>query len=468
MDFATGINSTRLLAGLRARLDAAKAAGGEAADERPLAPFPSRPESPPAVAVAGDSEGTMDVAAEEMEEEMECGPSDSTVALLFEDDVGSDIYVGMDTDPTNAPLLPMPTAVPPPPLGSCERRHYRFHVAEGVHEHCLSGSGQRVATSLAGALERFEFQPPGRVAREMCLADVPPMGDQVCCVQLGDTAVLDYHPGDVRAAEPQERLPLAVRLAVRSMLEEAGLDGVEEEGLYVALWRSSADAWLPSHGRRPLTPPTLGSHAILVALHPEVMEAVLGVEGADRLLLIVDNAVLAPTSNRYHLANRGRHPRLLVVVGTHCGADAGHQKPVQRVVAVGEDEAGGTLGSMVQGAAEAAAEGACPARQPEAPGPDLSAPAGDAVDVEALVEAALTRIMAAASDRPPAAAEIEGEGKSQERHQQMEGTGSEEDDGLEITGAREAHEVERGETGVADTARPKTGEVEMCRHWTKG
>ena len=55
--------------------------------------------------------------------------------------------------------------------------------------------------------------------------------------------------------------------------------------------------------------------------------------------------------------------------------------------------------------------------------------------------AALARIMAAASDRPPGAAEKEGEGKSQERSQQMEGTGNEEDDPLELTGAREAHDV---------------------------
>ena len=56
---------------------------------------------------------------------------------------------------------------------------------------------------------------------------------------LGDAAVLDYHLGDVRAAEPQERPPLAVRLAVGRLLEEAGLDGMGEEGLYVAFWRSS-------------------------------------------------------------------------------------------------------------------------------------------------------------------------------------------------------------------------------------
>ena len=182
------------------------------------------------------------MAAEEFVEEMEYRPSDSAVALLFKDDPGPGVYVGMDTDPANAPLQPMPTAVPPPPVGSCERRHCRFHAAEGVHEHRLSNSGQQAATSLAGAMERFELQPPWRVAREVGLADVPMLGDWVCCAQLGDTTVLDYHRGDARGAEPTERLPLAVRLAVRRLLEESELDGAAEEGLYVAQWRSSAHA----------------------------------------------------------------------------------------------------------------------------------------------------------------------------------------------------------------------------------
>ena len=51
-----------------------------------------------------------------------------------------------------------------------------------------------------GAVERYDFQPPGRVAREKGLEDMPLMGDRVCCVQLGDAAALDHHPGEMRAA----------------------------------------------------------------------------------------------------------------------------------------------------------------------------------------------------------------------------------------------------------------------------
>ena len=85
-----------------------------------------------------------------------------------------------------------------------------------------------------------------------------------------------------------------MRLAARRLLQEAGLDREVEEGLYVALWRSSADACLRSHGRRHFTPPVLESQAVLVALHPEGMEAVLapGADGKERLSLAVGNVVL--------------------------------------------------------------------------------------------------------------------------------------------------------------------------------
>ena len=41
---------------------------------------------------------------------------DSAMALLQEDDAGPDLYGGMQAKPANAALLPMPTAVPRPPL----------------------------------------------------------------------------------------------------------------------------------------------------------------------------------------------------------------------------------------------------------------------------------------------------------------------------------------------------------------
>ena len=121
---------------------------------------------------------------------------------MYEDDAGPDVYAGMDVDPANAPLRPMPTAVPPPPLGSCERRKCRYHAAEGAHRHRLTGTGQREARMLASALERYELQRPGQVAREVALVAASPDDGQVRCVQLGDAAVLGHHPGDVPAAEP--------------------------------------------------------------------------------------------------------------------------------------------------------------------------------------------------------------------------------------------------------------------------
>ena len=87
----------------------------------------------------------------------------------------------------------------------------------------------------------------------------------------------------------------------------------------MALWRSRSGGLRLKHGMRPLTPHALGSHAIVVALHTEGMEAVFGGDHANRLSLTVDNAVPAPTSSGYHLANPGGDPRLLVVSGTRRG-----------------------------------------------------------------------------------------------------------------------------------------------------
>ena len=90
---------------------------------------------------------------------------------------------------------------------------------------------------LASALERYELQRPGQVARELALVAASRDDGQVRCVQLGQAAVLGHHPGDVRAAEPQEGLPLSVHLSVGRLLDEAGLEDVlRDEGLYVALW----------------------------------------------------------------------------------------------------------------------------------------------------------------------------------------------------------------------------------------
>ena len=163
-----GTSCARLPDNLRARLDAVEAARGGGADERPLAPFPPRPDTPLAVIAAGD-EAEEEQEAENKGDEEAYGPGESALALMYEDDAGPDVYAGKDVDPANAPLLPMHTAVPPPPLGSCEQRHCRFHAAEGAHRHRLTGTGRREAGMLASALERYEFQRPGQVAREKVL-----------------------------------------------------------------------------------------------------------------------------------------------------------------------------------------------------------------------------------------------------------------------------------------------------------
>ena len=337
MDLHAGTSWARVPANLRARLDAAEAARGGGADERPLAPLPPRPDTPPAVVAAGEgAEGEQEAEGEGDEEAY--GPGESALALMFEDDAGPDVYAGMDEDPANEPLRPMPTAVPPPPLGSCERRHCRYHAAEGAHRHRLMGTGQREAGMPASALERYELQRPVQVAREMALAAASPDNGQVRCVQLGDAAVLGHHPGDVREAEPQEGLPLSVRLSVGRLLDETGLEDVRrDEGLYVALWPGWADAWRREQAVRPLTPQALGSHALPVAVHREGAEVVFD---ADRLLLTGDGAVLVPTSSSYRLESRGGELKLLVVVGTRLDGSAAPQGSEHAIPVGGDEEAG--------------------------------------------------------------------------------------------------------------------------------
>ena len=92
--------------------------------------------------------------------------------------------------------------------------------------------------------------------------------------------------------------------------------------------------------------------------------------------------------------------------------------------------------------------------------------AGEEVDVQAIVAAALTRFTAAASPPPPTEAlkEEDEHGRSEEAQVAME-----RDEDLEFMGTREAQR-EVGPRGLrmADKAGPKTGEVETCRHWAKG
>ena len=440
MDLHAGTSCARLPDNLRARLDAVEAARGGGADERPLAPFPPRPDTPPAVIVAEDEEEEEQEAEDKGDEEA-YGPGESALALMYEDDAGPDVYAGLDVDLANAPLLPMPTAVPPPPPGSCEQRHCRFHAAAGAHRHRLTDMGRREAGMLAGALERYEFQRPGQVAQEKALVAESPADGQVRCIQLGDAAVLDHHPGDVRAAEPHEGLPLSVRLSVGRLLNDAGLEDVRlGGGLYVAMWRGGAHAWRREQAVRPLTPQALGSHALLVAMHPEGAEVVFG---TDRLLLAGDRVVLVPTSSSYCLESRSSDPRLPVVVGTRLDSGAGPQGPKPHAVPVGGDEAAGREGDGA--GEEQPAEEEQEQDQPEAT---------EEVDVQAHVAAAVTRIMAAAGP-PPATEALEEE--DQRRVSDGAQVAMEQDEELEIVVVKEAHEVGPSDVGVADKAGPKTG-----------
>ena len=140
MDLHAGTSWARLPDNLQALLDAVEAARGGGAEERPLVPFPPRPDTPPVMVAAG-GEAEEEQEAENKEDEEAYGPGESALALMYEDDAGPDVYAGMDEDPANAPLGPMPVAVPPPPLGSCEQRHCRYRAAEGAHRHRLMGTG---------------------------------------------------------------------------------------------------------------------------------------------------------------------------------------------------------------------------------------------------------------------------------------------------------------------------------------
>ena len=251
-----------------------------------------------------------------------------------------------------------------------------------------------------------------------------------------------------------------MRLSLGRLIHEAGLEDVRRDGLCVALWRSGADAWRRGFGMRPLTPQALGSHAVLVAMHPEGMEVVFGEDGTNLLRLAVDSAVLVPTSSNYPLVSRGGDPWLL-----HREAGTGHQGPEPCAVAVEEDEAAGASAghegdTAGDDAERPALEGA--ARGTKAgPGPSE---VDEEVDVKAQVEAALARIMAAAGP-PPATEAMEEDDQRRECSKMREAM--EENEGLEIPRTKEAHEVEQQEVGVADRAGPKTGEVETCKHWAK-
>ena len=94
-----------------------------------------------------------------------------------------------------------------------------------------------------------------------------------------------------------------------------------------------------------------------MALHLDGMEAMLGVHGEERSSLTTGNAVVTPTSSRYHLAKHGGDPRQLVVAGTRQDVGTRRREPTRHGVAMEGDAAGCTSGGAAQGAIEAAAAG---------------------------------------------------------------------------------------------------------------
>ena len=219
---------------------------------------------------------------------------------------------------------------------------------------------------------------------------------------------------------------------------------------------------------RPLTPQALGSHALLVAVNPECAEVVFGV---DRVLLTGDGAVLVPTSSSYRLQSRGGYLKLLVVLGTRLDESAAPQGS-EHAVPVGADEEAGRGGDGVGQEQPTGEE-----QQQDQPGV-----AGEEVDMQANVAAALAKFTDAAGPPPTMEALEEGHHRrrseeaqvAMERDEEPQLKGEEahsaveQDEELEIVGAKEAREVGPRELGVADRAGPKMGEVETCRHWGKG
>ena len=116
MDLHAGTSWARLPDNQRARLDAAEAARGGGADERPLAPFPQRPDTPPAMVAAGEG-AEEEQEAEEVEDEEAYGPGESGLALMYEDDAGPDVYAWTWTRPTRR-CGPCPLRCRPLPWGA--------------------------------------------------------------------------------------------------------------------------------------------------------------------------------------------------------------------------------------------------------------------------------------------------------------------------------------------------------------
>ena len=165
MDLATCTSRARLPGNLRARLNAAEGARGGDADEQPLAPFPPQPESPPAKAARGEGERVQEAAVENMEEEEAYGPGELALPSCTR----------MMPSPTSTSAwtwtrrtrrcCPCPPQCRPLPRGVVSNGTAGSMRPRVPNRHRLTGAGRREAGLMEDAPQRYEFHPPGSVAR---------------------------------------------------------------------------------------------------------------------------------------------------------------------------------------------------------------------------------------------------------------------------------------------------------------
>ena len=178
MDLHAGTSCARLPDNLRARPDAVGAARGGGADERPPAPFPPRPNTPPAVIAAGDkAEGEqeeVDVRAHlaaALTRIIAAGPPPTTEALEEEDQRrmsdGAQDTMEQDEEPEFVGAKAA-HEVGPHELGVADKAGPKTgevetcrHWAKGLHAGRCQPICPPPTAGAAGSTPRFAPDPPG-------------------------------------------------------------------------------------------------------------------------------------------------------------------------------------------------------------------------------------------------------------------------------------------------------------------